>query len=604
MALLPTYAPNVERELFLLGYRNLRVHIVGHVSLTLLVTAGAWVAAPHVLVLSWMTWMLVLAFAFGLGLRVFRRHAVMDKLDAQDLARWKKVHLFVVTLPGLGWGSIGFLFVPGAQINNLMVMTAFAGALAYSAVSNAHDLRGFVVSVSLASLLLLSQIPRIFGEFAWAASGMCLLYFSVMSWVARNAHLTLIASIELRLANERLALQNAEIAQRAEKANRDKSEFLAAASHDLRQPVHALLLLVEAYRQQVPSSVSHPLMQQIVLAGQSINSLFSALMELSRLESGGETVQLGDVKLLPWLQLVLERVRPEAQAAGLGLRSFVAATVSNSAAHTDQVLLGRLISNLLCNAIRYTPRGSVLLAMRRAHAHAGLWIEVWDTGIGISEADHARIFDPYVQIGNRERDRSKGLGLGLAIVWQICNLLGLSVSVRSIAHRGTRFRVTLPANSVVIKGRCEESGPLGPTTTVQDVQPMSWLAGRRVLLIEDDALVTSAMRALLTGWGLDVRSANRGDMTIFDACAPDWEPECVLSDFRLPGPMNGIAVLEAMQQRYTNVVGVLLTGEMVQTVQQSAEDAGFLLLSKPVDAVALQSVLGTLLERRSEKRRP
>jgi len=602
LTLFPTYAPAVERDLFLLGYRNLRAHIVGHVSLSFLVAAGAWIAAPHARVLAWLGWMLALALVFGLGFWLFRQRAAMTTINAQDLVQWKRMHLFMVTWPGLGWGSIGFLFVPDAQLNNLMVMTAFAGALAYSAVSNAHDLRGFVVSVTLASLLLLSQLPAAFGDHAWAASGMCLLYLSVMAWVARNAHLTLIESIELRLANEQLAQRNAEIASRAEKANRDKSEFLAAASHDLRQPVHALLLLVEAYRQQVPAASTHPLMQQIAQAGHAINSLFNSLMELSRLESGSEKVQLVDFRLVPWLKLALERAQPQAQAVGLALRSFVASGVGNAVAHTDQVLLGRVLGNLLGNALRYTPRGGVLLALRHAHGSAGLWLEVWDTGIGIPQTDQARIFDPYVQIDNRERDRSKGLGLGLAIVKRATELLGLTVTVRSVPGRGTRFRVTLPGGVFTLQGSRHESGASALTTPVQEARPASWLVGRRVLLIDDDAMVMAAMLALLSGWGLDLRTATRGDLTAFDACPPGWEPECVLCDFRLPGPMNGIAVLEALQQRYARVVGVLLSGEMVQSVQQDAEDAGFLLLSKPVDAGALMSLLTTLLERRSENR--
>ncbi|NCN71252.1 MAG: hypothetical protein GW907_08920, partial [Betaproteobacteria bacterium] len=126
LTLFPTYAPAVERDLFLLGYRNLRAHIVGHVSLSLLVAAGAWIAAPHARVLAWLGWMLALALVFGLGFWMFRQRAAMATIDAQDLVQWKRMHLFMVSWPGLGWGSIGFLFVPDAQLNNLMVMTAFA----------------------------------------------------------------------------------------------------------------------------------------------------------------------------------------------------------------------------------------------------------------------------------------------------------------------------------------------------------------------------------------------------------------------------------------------------------------------------------------------
>lgn len=154
--------------------------------------------------------------------------------DAQTLHQWKWANFTVVSVAGFAWGSLGWLFVPDAQVNNLMVMTSFAGALAYSAVSNVYDLRAFYSSVGIATVVLLSKIPHAFGDQYPSVVGMCLLYMVVLSMVAHSAHRTLITSIELRLENEVLARAHAEQAARAEKANRDKSEFLAAASHDLR----------------------------------------------------------------------------------------------------------------------------------------------------------------------------------------------------------------------------------------------------------------------------------------------------------------------------------------------------------------------------------
>jgi CheY-like chemotaxis protein len=227
----------------------------------------------------------------------------------------------------------------------------------------------------------------------------------------------------------------------------------------------------------------------------------------------------------------------------------------------------------------------------------GLWLEVWDTGIGIAAADQARIFDPYVQMANRERDRSQGLGLGLAIVRHACELLGLRVSVHSVPRQGTRFRLELPGSMVL-----KQHVALAPPRVKPVVHAGVWLAGRRVLLVDDDPLVQLAMQALLKSWHLDVRTATHGDASVLEVCANAWEPECVLCDFRLPGTMNGIVLLDFLQQKFPRAIGVLLTGEMLQTVQQAAEDAGYLLLSKPVDAAQLAFTLGALLERRHEER--
>lgn len=593
-----THAPAVERDLFLLGYRNLHVHIVGHVGLSILVTAGAWMAVPHHRVLIWSGSMLGLSLVFGMGYWMFRHRATVTSVNVQDLSLWKTVHLWMVTLPGLGWGSIGFLFVPGAQINNLMVMTAFAGALAYSAVSNAHDLRGFVVSVTLASAIILSQLPAAFGNYAWPVAGMTFLYLSVMVWVARNAHQTLVESIRLRLANEILAQKNAEIATRAEQANRDKSEFLAAASHDLRQPVHALLLLIEAYRQQVPAAATHPLVLNIAAAGQAIGTLFNALMELSRLECGMEKPALSSFDLLETLTRLLARVRPEAERKNLVLRSHVSAHLMPLTLHTDKLLLERVLGNLLTNAVRYTERGGILLSLRAAHGGSGCWLEVWDTGLGIAVGDQTRIFDPYVQLANRERNRSKGLGLGLAIVRHASELLGLGLSLRSRLGRGSCFRLYLPPDLYVNVASSAIHGLFDPTP----IHPPGWLTGRRLLLVDDDPLIQQAMQALLGSWGMDLRSAHSGDVSALAVCGTNWKPECVVCDFRLPGALDGIAMLDFLQNQYPQAVGILLTGELVQTVHQRAEEAGYIVLLKPVDATLLASALSTVLDRRSVER--
>ncbi len=244
----------------------------------------------------------------------------------------------------------------------------------------------------------------------------------------------------------------------------------------------------------------------------------------------------------------------------------------------------------------------MLLSLRPAHAGQGLWLEVWDTGVGMTQKDMARIFDPYVQLGNRERDRSKGLGLGLAIVKHACELLGLTVSVQSVPRRGSCFRVTLAARLITTDRVRTDVGPVRAASQLPALPRQPWLMGRRVLLVEDDPLVVAAMQALLAGWGLDLRCTARGDVSVLDACPPGWAPECVLSDYRLPGPLNGLAVLDLLQQRFPRVMTVLLTGEMASSVQQEAEDAGYLLLSKPVDAGVLAHTLGMLLERRSEER--
>ena len=592
--------PAVEHALFVLGYRNLKVHVVGHVGLSLLIAAGAWSAAPHFRVLAWLGWMLILSLGFGYGLWAFRQVVHLPRIPAADLRKWKLTNLFMAAAPGLGWGSVGFLLVPGAQVNNLTMLTAFAGAFAYSSVGNAHDWRGYVLSVSVATTVLMSQLAIAFGSQAPVAMGMSLLFLGVMAWVARNAHLILLETIQLRLDNEILAKTNAENTARAEQASREKSEFFAAASHDLRQPVHALMLLIEAYRHQVPEAASHPLILSIATAGQSIGTLFNALMELSRLESGKEKPVSSTFDLPDRMQRLLSRMLPVAQRKHLRLRSHVAKDAARLTITTDKVLFERIVGNLLSNALRYTETGGVLLNLRRAHGKQGWWLEIWDTGLGIAAQDQARIFDPYVQVANRERDRSKGLGLGLAIVRHATELLGIAVTAHSRLHRGSCFRLHLPPH--LFQQALLTTMPQSRQFRAPQVQPAPWLKEQRVLVVDDDPIVQTAMRALLSSWQMDVRSATTGDLSVLDICGSDWVPDCVLCDFRLPGPLDGIALLDLLHERYPQIVGILQTGELAQRVQTRAADAGYLVLYKPVHAQILESTLATVLQRRSVER--
>jgi len=250
--------------------------------------------------------------------------------------------------------------------------------------------------------------------------------------------------------------------------------------------------------------------------------------------------------------------------------------------------------------VRYTAQGGVLLSLRRAHGGDGWWLEVWDTGMGIAPADQARIFDPYVQLGNRQRDRAAGLGLGLAIVRHACKLLGIDLTLRSRPGRGSCFRLHLPANLLV---SAVSADPPKPTHAQHAplVNPSNWLNGRRLLLVDDDVMIQRAMQALLGSWGLEVRSASEGDVSVLAVCA-DWTPDCVLCDFRLPGPMDGVAMLDFLQERFPAMVGILQTGELAQTVQARAEEAGYMVLFKPVEAHILASTLAAVLDRRMVER--
>ena len=589
----------VDHELFTLGHRNLVVTGFGQIALCTLVALAARENVIAAALQWWWAFMLVSGVVYWFEYWLFNGAAKLQEPDARQLQKWRLHRRTLQFVVGLGWGSLGFLLVPGAQSHNVIVMTAFVGMLGYAGAANtANDFVGFVVSGIAIVAVMVSQLPAVFGADATPITIMCVLYLMALISVVRNTQKLMRGSIRLRLANAVLARTSAEQATRAEKANREKSEFLAAASHDLRQPVHALLLLVEAYRQQEPLAAKHPLLVHIAAAGQSISDLFNSLMELSRLESGVEKPVMVAFDLSELIGRVLLRVRPYADRKGIVLRRFDARGMDCATLCTDKVLLERILGNLLSNAIRYTPAGGVLLAVRRAHGGDGLWIEVWDTGVGIAREDQARIFSPYVQIGNQERDRSKGLGLGLAIVHHASGLLGLEVTLKSQLGRGSRFRVHVP-RSVCVAGQVKAESQAARSALPV---PVPQLAGRRVLLVDDDPMVLQAMQALLQTWLVDLRCTNRGDDSVLAAFSAKWVPECILCDFRMPGKFNGIELLDFILERFPEAVGILLTGEMGQAVQTQAEEAGYLVLSKPLDPAVLASTLSAVMNRRDRAR--
>lgn len=372
----------------------------------------------------------------------------------------------------------------------------------------------------------------------------------------------------------------------AEAANAAKSRFLAAASHDLRQPLHALGLFAAELAGRDRSPANHELVARIGQSVHAMEVMFGELMDISRLDSGKVKIEL---RLFP-VQEVFDRLlldfQPLAREKGLRLRVHPTAWWCES----DPLLIERILRNLVSNAIRYTERGGVLIGCRRRGSR--LWIEVRDTGVGIPEAERESIFEEYYQIDNPGRDRGKGLGLGLAIVRRLVDLLGERLTVKSTPGRGTLFALRtrhVPADAAA-------SPPPG------DDEPISFIHGRHaVVLIEDDRLVRQAMEGALTRRGLlvaaggDFAEASRALATLGRA------PDIVLADYRLRDGESGVSAALRLRELYGALPVLILTGE--SAIEDLPEHAGFRLLRKPVRAESLFREIATLLPLPEQARR-
>ena len=409
---------------------------------------------------------------------------------------------------------------------------------------------------------------------------------------------------------ERLELGHEEMAQRiatatselrekkeeAEIATRAKSQFLAAASHDLRQPTHALGMFVARLGQLPHDAQTRHLVANLDASVRAMQDLLDGLLDISKLDAGAVQVNLHATPL----NAIFEQIRLAMvdAAAEKGLRLRVRPTTAW--VRSDPVLLQRILQNLVANAVRYTQQGSVLLACRQ---HAGsaesggggggrARIEVWDSGIGIAPEHQHQVFREFYQVGNAERDRTRGLGLGLNIVQRTAHLLGHPFTLRSRVGQGTRFSLEVPL------ARADAA----PPETAQ-AAPVTRLNGLAVMVIEDDALAAEGLVGLLASWGCTVTAAD-GQQQALAKMAQMGVPDVIISDYRLRGDDNGIAAVNALcMAAGRSISACLMSGDTDQALIAQARQAGLTLLHKPVRPAKLRSLLRSLTTHESLRER-
>ena len=364
--------------------------------------------------------------------------------------------------------------------------------------------------------------------------------------------------------------------------NRQKSRFLAAASHDLRQPLQTLNLLNRAAKRQAVGNVSMlGLLERQQLALDSMSALLASVLDISKLDSAGFTAKPTACAI----NEILERLRSdfEPQAAEKGLELTV--EQSSEGVLTDAELLRRLLGNLVSNAIRYTQRGEVRISCaRRGDLIA---IDVRDTGIGIPVDQLERVFEEFYQV-DRGTQRPEGLGLGLSIVRRLQQLLGCGVQVESVVGKGTTFRVIVP--------RAEIS-----KLAAQDSPRVGAARGGRVLIVDDERPVAEATSLLLEIEGFEVSVAS-SEKEALD-CLRGFSPDVIVSDYHLRGGETGAGVVAAVRDKLGWIVPVIfVTGDTAQSAITNARVEKTILLNKPVRADDLLDAVRDQIEVRREAR--
>ncbi len=415
-----------------------------------------------------------------------------------------------------------------------------------------------------------------------------LLFIAFVGWMMIDRFVTtlrqyeaLTRELESRVAEKSRALEveaarQAQLRREAESANLSKSRFLAAASHDLRQPLHALGLFASALDERVKEAGSRELVGRISQSIGSLETLFDQVLDVSRLDAGAVTAEVRAVPLQPLFDRIANDLSSDAEEKGLALRFVPTARVVRSDPH----LLERILRNLVANAIRYTPRGGIVVGARRRGGQVAL--EVRDSGIGIAEEDRARVFEEFYQVGGGERDRRQGLGLGLAIVKRLCDLMGHDLALESAPGRGSVFRIGMAATAA------PEERPPGATPAPAG----ALLAGTRVVVIDDERDVRDSMVALLRAWGCEAEAFASPREALAARPAGSPPPSLLVVDYRLDAGAVGLDAAADLRRAWGAAIPVvIISGESSGAELARIRESGLPLLHKPVPPAKLKSLL-------------
>jgi CheY-like chemotaxis protein/anti-sigma regulatory factor (Ser/Thr protein kinase) len=389
-----------------------------------------------------------------------------------------------------------------------------------------------------------------------------------------------VVGVYTNITDRKRAEQESDRAKRKEQeANLAKARFLAAASHDLRQPLHALGLFAAALAPLLRSSEQKELMTHMQSCLKSLGSLFSSLLDVSRLDAGVVQPVQTSFFLEEVINPLIEEFRPLACEKALDMRQVPCRAWVKG----DRSLLGRVVRNLLSNAVKYTEKGKVLVGCRREGPH--LRLEVWDTGPGIAAKDHRRIFEEFNRLPQASTQGVSGLGLGLSIAKRLTELAGWQMGLNSWPGRGSCFFLKL------LRAQPENIRPVSAPAPA----PVS-LRGKRVICLDDDPDVLKSLVAILQRWRC--RAYFYRSLADLEGSWQQAEPapDLVIVDYHLEGDANGVEAIERIGiLRGRPLPGLILTGDTTPKCLQAVQASGYPLLYKPVNPMRLRAALEACL---------
>lgn len=572
-------AERLLHEQVILLYRHAPSIFFGNLAGGLGIAMMLWDSTPRQQMLLWLLLLSIVTTGRG-GLVLLFRGYWRNRLP---MLIWGWLFVAGAAASGLVWGLLSLLTFDAGPANLAGIGLVLAGMVAASAPALGAFFPAylaFAVPAILPFALRCAFTAHSMALGMAVVAAAFLISSLIFGWLNNR---TILRSIQLRFDNlelmRRLRDQTtaAEIArQQAESADAAKTRFLAAASHDLRQPLQSVTLLAEALQLERDPQASRRLLDGILEATGSMSELMNELLDYAHIHAGGLQATRSSFDLNALLRRVTAEFQPLAAERGLELRLHERRAVVNS----DAGMVERILRNLLSNAIKYTTHGGVLVGLRRRGPH--MRVEVWDTGLGIPADRLPDVFSEFYQLDNPERDSRKGLGLGLAIVSSLSGVLDVPLGARSKVGRGSCFSFDLPLDTTR-----RETGQERPADA-----PLATGQGT-ILIIDNEPAILHAMGSLLQAWGFHSIAVESAEDALARLGAP---PDAILADFRLREGQTGIDAISQVRAHFAeDIPAALITGDTDPGRLAEARAYGLPLLQKPTPGVALHRLVCQLL---------
>jgi len=489
--------------------------------------------------------------------------------------------LFLVVgsaVTGLIWGIGGAVMLPTENLEyQLFILFVLMGMGIGSTSSLSIYLPAFFAFFPVLIIPISSRLISMDGQIQLTLGVLGIIYVVAISSFNIKINRSLKETIRLRFENQDLVNQLREQKKEADNANKAKSKFLAAASHDLRQPLYALTLFTSTLDEVIRYPEVRRVVQQIMTSVASMKNLFNALLDISQLDAGVIELEKSNFLLQPLFHKLANDFNPQAAAKGLSILW----PSSHVAIHSDRDLFEQILRNLLANAVRYTDQGSISVSCKGENDE---WvISITDTGLGIAEENQKGIFEEFNQLGNRERDRQKGLGLGLAIVKRSAQLLEHPIALLSQPGQGSTFSITVQGVEI-------DDCHIDPDRRL--TPELNCTIETLLIIIDDEASVREGTKALFQSWGCNVITAPDTDDALAKIRQQQLIPDGIIADYRLRGDETGVNSIQAIHQQYGNKIpAMIVTGDIAVERLQDVASSGFQMLHKPVAALKLRTFL-------------